>query len=48
MKSKAWERPILDPNLTLAVEQVHATAAGTGAKVLVESFFDEPTELRHP
>jgi glyoxylase-like metal-dependent hydrolase (beta-lactamase superfamily II) len=33
----------LDPNLTLAVEQVHATAAGTGAKVLVESFFDEPT-----
>lgn len=32
-----------DPNLTLAVKQVHATGAGTGAKVLVESFFDEPT-----
>ncbi|MFZ3326994.1 MAG: MBL fold metallo-hydrolase, partial [Methylocella sp.] len=33
----------MDPNLTLAVEQIHATAAGTGAKVRVESFFDEPT-----
>ena len=33
----------LDPNMTLAVEQVHATGPGTGAKVLVESFFDEPT-----
>jgi hypothetical protein len=33
----------LDPNLALAIEQVHATAAGIGAKVAVESFFDEPT-----
>jgi hypothetical protein len=43
MKWNSWETPILDPNLTLAIEQVHATGAGTGAKLLVESFFDEPT-----
>jgi hypothetical protein len=30
-------------NLTLAIEQVHATGAGTGARMVVESFFDEPT-----
>ena len=33
----------MDPNLTLAIEQVHATEAGTNAEVFVESFFDEPT-----
>jgi glyoxylase-like metal-dependent hydrolase (beta-lactamase superfamily II) len=43
VKSNFWERPIFDPNLTLAIEQVHATGAGTGASMLVESFFDEAT-----
>ena len=33
----------MDPNLTLAIEQVHAAAGGTGAKLAVEGFFDEPT-----
>ena len=43
MKSNSRERLIFDPNLTLAIEQVHATGAGTGANMLVESFFDEAT-----
>ncbi|MGA7385191.1 MAG: MBL fold metallo-hydrolase [Methylocella sp.] len=34
---------MLDANLALAIEQVHAAAAGTGAKLAVESFFHEPT-----
>ena len=43
VKWNFWERPIFDPNLTLAIEQVHATGAGTGTRMVVESFFSEPT-----
>jgi len=32
-----------DPNLALAIEQIRATNAATSAKLVVQSFFDEPT-----
>lgn len=32
-----------DPNLALAIEQIRAANAATSAKLVVQSFFDEPT-----
>lgn len=32
-----------DPNLALAIEQIRAVNAATSAKLVVQSFFDEPT-----
>jgi glyoxylase-like metal-dependent hydrolase (beta-lactamase superfamily II) len=32
-----------DPNLAMAIEQIRAANAATSAKLVVESFFDEPT-----